>query len=50
MISDVGDNSDFGSDRLNSPDHKEILVNSDAVILVNWASNWKGTRSFKICI
>jgi ribokinase len=47
MISDVGENSDFGSDRLNSPDHKEILVNSDAVILVNWASNWKGTDLLK---
>ena len=47
MISDVGENSDFGSDRLNSPDDKEILVNSDAVILVNWASNWKGTELLK---
>lgn len=47
MISDVGENSDFGPDRLSSPDDKEILNNSDAVILVNWASNWKGTQLLK---
>jgi ribokinase len=47
MISDVGDNSDFGPEKLSSHDDKEILNNSDAVILVNWASNWKGNDLLK---
>jgi ribokinase len=47
MISDVGDNLDFGPERLISSDNKEILNNSDAVILVNWASNLKGTELLK---
>lgn len=47
MISDVGDNLDFGPERLLSSDNKEILNNSDAVILVNWASNLKGTELLK---
>jgi ribokinase len=47
MISDVGDNSDFGPEKLNSHDNKAILNNSDAVILVNWASNWKGNDLLK---
>ena len=47
MISDVGDNFDFGPERLISSDNKEILNNSAAVILVNWASNLKGTELLK---
>jgi ribokinase len=47
MISDVGDNSDFGPEKLSSHDDKEILNNSNAVILVNWASNWKGNDLLK---
>ncbi len=47
MISDVGDNSDFGPEKLSCHDNKKILNNSDAVILVNWASNWKGNDLLK---
>ena len=44
MISDVGDNSDFGPDRVNSPEHLNYLKTSDAVVVVNWGSNLKGTQ------
>jgi ribokinase len=44
MISDVGDNENFGSERIASPDDMEILKNADAVMVVNWASNLKGTQ------
>jgi ribokinase len=47
MISDVGDNLDYGPEKLISSDHIEILHNADAVILVNWASNLKGTELLK---
>lgn len=44
MISDVGDNSNFGPDRVNSPPHLNYLKTSDAVVVVNWGSNSKGTQ------
>src|ERR687888_1177554 len=44
MISDVGDNINFGPDRIDSEDDLEILKNADGVIVVNWASNLKGTQ------
>jgi len=44
MISDVGDNSNFGPDRVNSPQHLNNLKSSDAVVVVNWGSNSKGTQ------
>jgi ribokinase len=44
MISDVGDNSNFGPDRVNSPEHLNCLKTSDAVVVVNWGSNLKGTQ------
>jgi ribokinase len=47
MISDVGDNSNYGPERLFSSDHDEILNNSDIVVLVNWASNLRGTDLLK---
>jgi len=47
MISDVGDNSNYGPERLFSSDIAEILNNSDIVVLVNWASNLKGTELLK---
>ena len=47
MISDVGDNSNFGPERLIALEDREILNNSTAVILVNWASNFKGTELLK---
>lgn len=47
MISDVGDNSNYGPERLLSSDNEEILNNSDIVVLVNWASNLRGTDLLK---
>jgi ribokinase len=47
MISDIGGNSDFGPEKLDSNNSKEILNSSDAVILVNWASNLKGNELLK---
>lgn len=44
MISDVGDNSKFGPDKVNSSDHLNYLKNSDATVVVNWGSNLKGTQ------
>jgi ribokinase len=44
MVSDVGDNIDFGPDRINSEDQIKILKNADAAVVVNWASNLKGTQ------
>jgi ribokinase len=44
MISDVGDNSKFGPDMVNSTDHLNYLKNSDAAVVVNWGSNLKGTQ------
>lgn len=43
MVSDVGDNADFGPEKVNSAKHLKILDNADAVIVANWASNNKGT-------
>ena len=39
MVNDVGDNGDFGPDRINSEDDLRILQNAEAVAVVNWASN-----------
>jgi len=44
MVSDVGDNSNFGPERLDSEEDRAILKNADAVMVVNWASNQKGTE------
>jgi len=44
MISDVGDNSKFGPDMVNSSDHLNYLKKSDAAVVVNWGSNLKGTQ------
>ncbi len=43
MLSDVGDNSDFGPELLDSKGIVSILDSSSAVVLTNWASNLKGT-------
>jgi ribokinase len=43
MISDVGDNANFGPEKINSEADMKILKNADAVMVVNWASNIKGT-------
>jgi ribokinase len=47
MLSDVGDNADFGKARVNTENHLKILSRADAVIVANWASNLKGTELMK---
>ncbi|MGB7961134.1 MAG: carbohydrate kinase family protein [Nitrososphaeraceae archaeon] len=47
MLSDVGDNADFGKARINTQNHINILNRADAVIVANWASNLKGTELMK---
>jgi ribokinase len=42
MISDIGDNADYGPERIEAD--KALLKNADGVMLVNWASNLKGTE------
>jgi ribokinase len=43
MISDVGDNLNFGPEKLGK-DEQAVLKNAGAVIVTNWASNQKGTE------
>lgn len=47
MLSDVGDNVDFGKERIHTDNHLKILNTADAVIVANWASNLKGTELMK---
>ena len=44
MVSDIGDNENFGSERISSEADRTILKNADGVMVVNWASNLKGTE------
>jgi ribokinase len=44
MLSDTGDNINFGPERVNSEDDLRILRNADGVVVVNWASNSNGTK------
>jgi ribokinase len=44
MVSDVGDNESFGSERINSEADKTILKNAYGVMVVNWATNIDGTE------
>src|ERR687896_1957352 len=44
MVSDVGDNVNFGPDRISSEEDLVILKNSDGIMVVNWASNLKGSQ------
>lgn len=46
MLSDLGDNENFGPEKLGSKE-QEAIRNSDAVIVANWASNKKGTELSK---
>ena len=41
MLSDIGDNSDYDPERINSKERSDILDNASAVVILNWASNWK---------
>jgi len=43
MISDVGDNQNFGPEMINAQSDLEIINSAKGVILTNWASNLKGT-------
>ena len=47
LISDVGDNIDFGPQNINSQSDMETLRKCDGVMVVNWASNLKGTQLAK---
>jgi ribokinase len=42
MISDLGDNKNFGPEKL-GVNEQNVIKNGDAVIVTNWASNEKGT-------
>jgi ribokinase len=44
MLNDAGDNEHFGPDKIDSEENLKILENADAVIVVNWGSNLKGTE------
>jgi ribokinase len=44
MVSDLGDNADFGPEKLSSEADAAILKNADGVMITNWASNQKGTE------
>jgi ribokinase len=46
MLSDLGDNENFGPEKLGSKEQLAIK-NSDAVMVSNWASNEKGTELAK---
>jgi len=43
MISDLGDNENFGPEKLGTKE-LDVIKNADAVIVTNWASNEKGTE------
>ncbi len=43
MISDLGDNGNFGPEKLGVKE-QDVIKNADAVIVTNWASNEKGTE------
>jgi ribokinase len=42
MLSDIGDNAYFGSDRLDGLEH--LLSDASCIAVVNWASNTKGSE------
>jgi ribokinase len=46
MLSDLGDNENFGPEKLGQKEQTAIQ-NADAVIVTNWASNEKGTELSK---
>ncbi|MDQ2686012.1 MAG: hypothetical protein M3Y25_09255 [Thermoproteota archaeon] len=47
MISDVGDNDNFGPDLVESDNLSLTLESADAIIITNWASNMRGTDLLK---
>jgi ribokinase len=44
MLNDAGDNEYFGSEKIDSDVNLKILENANAVIVVNWGSNLKGSQ------
>jgi ribokinase len=44
LLADLGDNSDFGPERISSQQHLDILADANAVAVVNWATNLKGSQ------
>jgi ribokinase len=44
MVSDIGDNANFGPEKLDTEADRAILKNADGVMITNWASNRKGTE------
>src|ERR1044071_1402170 len=43
MISDVGDNKNFGPDLISQSSDLKIINSAKAIVLTNWGSNLKGT-------
>lgn len=44
MVSDIGDNANYGPERISSEADRSVLRKADGVMIVNWASNEKGTE------
>ena len=44
MINDVGDIANFGPEKIDSAENVEILRSCNAVMVVNWGSNLRGTE------
>ncbi len=44
MISDVGDNRNFGPEMINLPSDLDIINSAKGIVLTNWGSNLKGTE------
>jgi len=44
MLNDAGDNEYFGPDKIESQENLKILEDADAVMVVNWGSNLRGTE------
>jgi ribokinase len=44
MVSDIGDNANFGFERISAEADRTIIKNADGVMVVNWASNLRGTE------
>jgi ribokinase len=47
MLADIGDNANFGPDKIQSEEYSRIVTNANAVVVVNWATNLKGTQLAK---
>ena len=43
MISDVGDNKNFGSEMISLPSDLDVINSAKGIVLTNWGSNLRGT-------